>query len=337
MHIHQNYDIQSHNTLACPSVAQYYCVASTTDELQQALRFAQKQCIPVWVLGGGSNVLAQPKIKGVVIQPKLFGRQIVSQSKHTTLVAFNAGENWHKSVEWAVENHLHGIENLALIPGDIGAAPIQNIGAYGVELKDVFDHLTALNVHTQEARIFNAAQCEFGYRDSIFKQSEQGNYIITQVVLRLSQVASAKLTYPALATQFNSGATPSLKCIMQAVVSLRNAKLPHPDKVPNTGSFFKNPVVNQPHLHRLKLTHPEIVFYPDSNGNYKIPAAWLIDALGFKGRSLEGIVVHENQALVLTNPRHYNVDCVLHAANIIQAAVEQTFNIMLEIEPRLFG
>jgi len=337
MQIHQNYNIQPHNTLACPSTAQYYCVASTIEELKQALQFAHQQSLPIWVLGGGSNVLASPKIHGLVIQPKLFGRHIVKQQDNQTLVAFNAGENWHKSVEWAVDNHLHGIENLALIPGDIGAAPIQNIGAYGVELKDVFDHLYAMNIQTQEMRVFDFTQCQFGYRDSVFKQGEQGKYIITQVVLRLSQHAVAKLAYPALAAEFSADSAPSVKHIMQAVMDLRNRKLPHPDYLPNAGSFFKNPIVSQQHLQRIQITHPDIVFYPEKHQSYKIPAAWLIDTLGFKGQIIDGIVVHKDQALVLTNPHQKSVDSILRVAHTIQKAVERVFSLSLEIEPRLFG
>ncbi|MBU2985720.1 UDP-N-acetylmuramate dehydrogenase [Saccharophagus degradans] len=347
MHIQEQVNIQSFVTLAVPAIAKFYCEIHSQQDLLEALRWAQAKGERVVVLGGGSNVLPDEFINALVLHIKLLGKEVLQNTDTQAEVQFGAGEEWHELVMWALGSGFYGVENLALIPGTVGAAPIQNIGAYGVELERCFKSLTAINRDTLQEKIFTKAECDFGYRDSVFKKIAKDKYIITQVTLVFNKTISAALDYPALLStveqlwQRSRGPfKPELITpldVANAVVYLRQSKLPDPQQLPNVGSFFKNPVVANAKVEELKQQWPDIVVFNVDENTQKIPAGWLIDKLGWKGKEVNGVVVHKQQALVLTNPNKLSTACVLATASAIQASVLQHSGIALEIEPQCIG
>ncbi len=338
MRLSSAFCLQAMNTLAVPCVAEHFCQADTLDVLRAALGWAQQRSLPVHILGGGSNVVLPCRLQGLVLAPVLLGRQIVSEQGGRVQVRFGAGENWHAVVDWCLRQRLYGLENLAMIPGNVGAAPVQNIGAYGVELADCFVQLEALDRQSLETRLFDFADCQFAYRDSVFKNAQRERLIITQVTLELSRTPVSRLEYPALreALAGCAGATPV--DIYHAVCRLRTSKLPDPAVLPNCGSFFKNPLISAAQLQALRTQYPDAVAFatPDPQ-TFKLAAAWLIDRSGWKGQSVQGAAVHAQQALVLTNPQRGAADQVLALAQAIRLDIQARFNIELEMEPQLPG
>ena len=330
-------DLSHFNTMAVPCVAEYFTEVSSEETLVSAIKAAQAQHLSLHVLGGGSNVLCPPFIQGLVLRPLIKGISSDIQHKNgQVLLTVGAGENWHQLVEWTLAQGYYGIENLALIPGCVGAAPIQNIGAYGVELSDVLDSVKWFDLQTHSFKTFSAEACELGYRESVFKQRLKGQAIITSVTLKLSLEPSPVIHYKPLADHFANSAGPvTPKAVFNVVCQQRNAKLPNPDAIPNSGSFFKNPVVSLSQLAHLQKTFPDIPFYPQSGACAKIPAAWLIDQCGLKGCQVHGLVVHAKQALVLTNPNKLALSAVIKASEEIAARVQQRFNVQLEREPQI--
>lgn len=328
------FDLQALNTLSIPARAEYFFAASSVEEICDALAWARSNSLPVTVLGGGSNVVLPEKIAGLVLQPRVLGVHLDGQSN---IVTAGAGENWHALVAWCVDKKRYGLENLALIPGLVGGAPIQNIGAYGVELKDVFYSLTALEKTTGVLRTFNRDDCEFGYRDSIFKRRCKNQYVIVSVSLQFSGDVKVNINYPELKKFFSEQGvnSPTPEQVFDAVVEVRRAKLPDPARLPNAGSFFKNPVIARKQYSVIKSRYPEIVAYPQSATEVKLAAAWLIDRLGWKGRERYGVTMHKNQALVLTNPNRVAAAQILKVAREIQADVLNEYGVELEIEPQV--
>ena len=332
-------DISHLNTMAMPCVAEHYAEVSAEDALVSAIKAAQSQHLSLHVLGGGSNVLCPPLIQGLVLRPLIKGIfSDIQHKKGQVLLTVGAGENWHQLVEWTLGQGYYGIENLALIPGCVGAAPIQNIGAYGVELSDVLDSVKWFDLQTHSFKTFSAEACELGYRESVFKQRLKGQAIITAVTLKLSLEPSPVIHYKPLAEHFANSAGPvTPKAVFDAVCKQRNAKLPNPGAIPNSGSFFKNPVVSLSQLAHLQKKFPDIPFYPQPSTCAKIPAAWLIDQCGLKGCQVHGLVVHAKQALVLTNPKRLELSAVINASEEIAATVRQRFDVQLEREPQILG
>jgi UDP-N-acetylmuramate dehydrogenase len=249
-----------------------------------------------------------------------------------------AGENWHELVEYSLDNGFYGLENLSLIPGSVGAAPIQNIGAYGVELKDVFAELSALNIQSGLMVTFTNESCQFGYRDSIFKQSLKDQYIITSVTFKLRKVPELNLEYPALRAaliDIPEGEI-TVEQVSAAVIAIRQSKLPDPVQIPNVGSFFKNPIIPVSQFEHLKSSYPTIVSYPIDAQRVKLAAGWLIDQAGWRGREVNGVKVHRDQALVLTNPGKLEGKLILQLADSVVASVQEKFGVVLEMEPRVY-
>ena len=290
------------------------------------------------ILGGGSNMLFTKDFDGVVLRNKFTGIEFQEESEQTVIVKAGSGENWHSLVLKCVENNFGGIENLSLIPGTVGASPVQNIGAYGVELKDVFVSLEAFDLETGLITHFNKEECEFGYRDSIFKhEDKKGRYFITLVCLRLRKPGSHKLnmSYGAITTvlQEMEISTPGISDISTAIVSIRSSKLPDPKVIGNAGSFFKNPEVEEEFCQLLLNEYPLMPTYSTHiEGVRKIAAGWLIEQCGWKGKSLGNAAVHKNQALVLTNPGNATGDEVKKLAEAIQKSVFEKFGVNLETE-----
>ena len=333
-----HFNLKKFNTLAVPALAQYFVSVKTDDELREALAFARTENLPLLLLGGGSNIVLRADFPGLVIQIKLQGKEVVDENDECVWLKVAAGENWHQLVEYSLDNALYGLENLSLIPGSVGAAPIQNIGAYGVEIKELVAELSALNIRSGLSVTFTNESCRFGYRDSIFKQSLKDQYVITSVTFRLRKQPQLNLTYPALRAALANIAEEDItpQQVSAAVIDIRQTKLPDPAVIPNVGSFFKNPVINQQQFDVLKAEHPAIVSYPAAANQVKLAAGWLIDQAGWRGREVGGAVVHEQQALVLTNPLRSSGQAVLALAELIKKSVFEQFGVILEMEPRIY-
>ncbi|MGV8836377.1 UDP-N-acetylmuramate dehydrogenase, partial [Cellvibrio sp.] len=280
-----HFNLQKFNTLAVPALAQYFVSVKTDDELREALVFARTENLPLLLLGGGSNIVLRADFPGLVVQIKSQGREVVDENDECVWLKVAAGENWHQLVEYSLDNALYGLENLSLIPGSVGAAPIQNIGAYGVEIKELVAELSALNIRSGLSVTFTNESCQFGYRDSIFKQSLKDQYVITSVTFRLRKQPQLNLTYPALRAALANIAEEDITSqqVSAAVIDIRQTKLPDPAVIPNVGSFFKNPVISQQQFDALKAEHPAIVSYPAAANQIKLAAGSLIHQAGWPG------------------------------------------------------
>ena len=291
------------------------------------------------VLGGGSNMLLTKDVDALVLHINIKGIEVVSVYENNVRVRVAAGENWHEFVSWCLDKNYGGVENLSLIPGNVGTAPIQNIGAYGVELKDTFISCEAMNIQTQELRAFTKEECDFGYRNSIFKEELKGQYIITSVIFELTSLQhTIKTNYGAIKSELkNDGIeNPTIQDISKAVISIRNSKLPNPKVLGNSGSFFKNPVISCSEFELLKIQFPKIPYYKVSETNVKIPAGWLIETAGFKGKTFGNYGVHNKQALVLVNYGNASGKDILELSKKIQEAILIVFDIVLESEVNIF-
>ncbi len=338
MHIESNKDLSARNTLAVPCVATHYVEVSTEHDLRDALATAKTQSLPVVILGGGSNVILPEQLNAMVIAP-MFSGFSAEQKGEDVYIRLGAGENWHASVCRCVALGYYGIENLALIPGSCGAAPIQNIGAYGVELSDVLVSVDVYDRQRECVEVLPLSACQLAYRDSVFKRAGKDRYVVMHIHLHLSSVPKCELSYPALTYYLaeEGVAEPTPKDVLQAVIAIRSSKLPDPVEVPNAGSFFKNPIVSQQVADALAKRYPSIPRYPVSPEQTKLPAAWLIEHAGWRGKGLDGVCTHDDHALVLINPEHRPAADVLAAAQAIQASVNAKFGIALEMEPQCVG
>lgn len=330
-----HFNLQRYNTLASPVYAAFFVTVKNEAELIAALAFAKQEKLPLLVLGGGSNIVLHDDFPGLVIHVQIMGKELVREDENYLYIKAAAGENWSDLVDFCLAEQAWGLENLSLIPGSVGAAPIQNIGAYGVELKDVFSELTALDIKSGVSLTFTAEACQFGYRDSVFKNALQDQYIITSVTLRLHRQPLLHIHYPALRTALShypiDAITPAL--VSAVVCDIRRSKLPDPKQIPNVGSFFKNPIVPCEKLADIQVNFPDVVYYPVDAGYVKLAAAWLIDKAGWKGFS-QGAEVHKQQALVITNPQALRGAAVLKVAEMIKQSIQNKFGVALEQEPR---
>jgi UDP-N-acetylmuramate dehydrogenase len=327
--------LKKHNTLALPARAEYFCRIDNLDDLYRAIDYAKQQQLVLIPLGEGSNLVLADDMQGLVVDINLKGIQIQDSGADRVQVSLAAGENWHHTVEVCLRQGLYGLENLALIPGRVGAAPIQNIGAYGVELSDVFISLSAIEIATGKLVQFNAQDCQFAYRSSVFKQGARDQYIIVSLSLELSKTPCINVEYPALKAALE-GSDPSPEAVFEAVCRIRQEKLPDPAEIPNVGSFFKNPVITEAARGQLLSKYPSMPSYPQSGGLSKIPAAWLIEQCGYKGRRQGNVGVHDKQALVLVNFQGEGGELLALARNI-QTDVKTKFGIDLVVEPRIYG
>lgn len=325
-------DLTHANTLRLPSCAERFAAPKTLHHLQSVLRQAASQQWPVTLLGGGSNVLLPPRIAGIVVCPAL--KQWWLELQKGEVIAYvGAGVNWHSLVMALASRGLWGVENLALIPGSCGAAPVQNIGAYGVELKDVLLGVQTLDIASGCVRWLSVAECQLGYRDSVFKHRLANRVVITQLAIRLSRQPSPKLDYGDLAARLPSMPTPL--AVAKAVCAVRHAKLPDPNVLANAGSFFKNPLVSQAHAKQLLQQNPAMPHFLQPDGKIKLAAGWLIDQCGLKGWREGSFGVHAQQALVLVHFGGGDRAGLLQFAERVANAVSVRFGIALEPEPRL--
>ncbi len=338
MKIQKNISLKPFNTFGINVSTKYFAEIkhiADIDVLRRNAIFNEKKLI----LGGGSNILFTQNFDGLIIKNSITGKGIIKENESAVYVKVNAGENWHQFVLLCVENNWAGIENLSLIPGNVGTSPMQNIGAYGVELKDVFHSLEAYNIKTAQIETFTHSQCQFGYRESIFKKALKNKYIITSVVFKLSKKGKINISYGAIekVLEEKNISSPTIKDISNAIISIREAKLPDPKKIGNAGSFFKNPVINISHFEKLKKAFPNMVSYPISKTKVKIPAGWLIDNANWKGKTYNNeFGVHKNQALVLVNYNNAKGIDIYNLAKQIQEDIFKKFEIELEMEVNIF-
>ncbi|TKA91521.1 UDP-N-acetylmuramate dehydrogenase [Halopseudomonas bauzanensis] len=326
------------NTFGINESAERLVPVETEQQLREALALADAQGWPVTVLGGGSNMILAGPLAGLVIAMRSRGRRVLSREPGSAVIEGEAGENWHQLVNWSLDHGFHGLENLSLIPGTLGAAPMQNIGAYGVELCDVFDSLDALDRTTGEVCRFDRDACRFAYRDSLFKQ-QAGRFVILRVRLRLSTQPVPRLDYAPLAAAWSvTGLSrPDSRVISQLVCQIRRSKLPDPAQLGNAGSFFKNPLLPADQAAALLAAWPEAPYYPQPDGSVKLAAGWLIERAGWKGHCRDRVGVHREQALVLVNLGGARGADVLALAEDIQRDVQAKFGVQLEMEPQRVG
>jgi UDP-N-acetylmuramate dehydrogenase len=337
MEIQERVELKDKNSFALPAIARFYVELSDARQLPEILAWAEQRSLPFMVLGGGSNVVFSRDFDGLVIKMNLKGIDI-SESFDFAIVNVAAGESWPQLVEYTLEHGLYGLENLSLIPGSVGAAPIQNIGAYGVELESVFHSLIGWDCQQKCWRNLSRTECQFAYRDSIFKGELKDRFIITEVVLSLSKIPLVDASYAALANQLSQQGIedPTPRQLADAVIAVRRSKLPDPAKLPNAGSFFKNPLVGHEQLEKLLSEYPELVHYPHTVQQEKLAAGWLIETAGWKGRRDGDVASHKQQSLVLVNYGNATGAELLAFARQIQADINTRFAVQLAIEPRVY-
>jgi UDP-N-acetylmuramate dehydrogenase len=335
MEVERGVNLRPYNTFGLPAVAHRLVRVKSDADIRRLLGDPELGRAPKFVLGGGSNVVLTRDLDAVVLKVEVAGRRVVHDGPGGVVLEFGAGENWHEAVAWAVDQGFAGLENLALIPGTMGAAPVQNIGAYGLELKDRFDSLDAVDLVTGRSVRFDAGMCHFGYRDSVFKRELAGKSVITRVRLKLPRPWTPVLGYLELERKVHETGIshPDARQVFDWVCAIRRAKLPDPGQIGNAGSFFKNPVVSPEQCRDIIGRDPEIVHYPLPDGTVKLAAGWLIDACGWKGKTIGRAGVYEKQALVLVNRGGASGAEVVTLARAIQESVYGRFGIRLEPEP----
>ena len=334
MKIKQNISLKPYNTFGIEVYAKRFVSITSLADLQQLLTIEKE----FFILSGGSNLLLTKDIEVLVIHLNTKGIAVVSQhtqQKNDVFIKVQAGENWHQFVLWCIAHNYGGVENLSLIPGNVGTTPIQNIGAYGVEVKDCIYNVECLEISTNTTTVFTNTDCDFGYRNSIFKNNAKGNYIITSVTFKLSKNNhTLHSSYGAIQSELekNKIEKPSIADISKAVIAIRQRKLPDPKEIGNSGSFFKNPVISSTDFKKFFKKYPEAPHYMVSNDEVKIPAGWLVEQCGFKGKRFGDAGVHKNQALVLVNYGKASGSEIFELSKKIQRAVFEKFDIQLEAE-----
>ncbi|ERI51551.1 UDP-N-acetylenolpyruvoylglucosamine reductase [Pseudomonas sp. EGD-AK9] len=336
LHLQSEVSLKAFNSFGVEVGARLFAQAHNDDEVREALRLAESHDLPLLVIGGGSNLLLTRDVEALVLRMASRGIRILEDDGERVLVEAEAGEPWHPFVLWSLEQGLNGLENLSLIPGTVGAAPMQNIGAYGVELKDLFVGLTALDRQGGELRDFSLDECAFAYRDSLFKR-EAGRWLILRVRLQLSRVAALRLDYGPVRQRLAAMGieAPTASDVSRAICAIRSEKLPDPAELGNAGSFFKNPLVSNAVAERIRAEHADLVGYPAGEGLLKLAAGWLIERAGWKGFRDGDAGVHRLQALVLVNYGQASGEQLLALARRIQADIQARFGVELEIEPNV--
>ena len=334
----ENTSLKPYNTFGIDVKASYLGRFSSVGELQEALEQMSNQ--ELLVLGGGSNVLfVRERFDGCVLLNEIKGFDVVEETNDWVIVRSGAGEIWHEFVLTCIEHGFCGIENLSLIPGSVGASPMQNIGAYGVEIKDVFEKLEAYHIESGEVQTFSKEECEFGYRESVFKRKLKGQYIITSVCFRLAKNSAVNTSYGVIAAELEKEGivNPTMKDVSNAVIAIRKSKLPDPKEIGNAGSFFKNPVVDISLLEKILTQYPTAPNYPATEGSVKLAAGWLIEQTGWKGKTLGHYGVHTLQALVLVNYQGATGQEIYDLSTSIIADVKEKFGVELEREVNIIA
>lgn len=333
MEIHNNFSLKKYNTFGIEARAKHFVDVHSVEELKQVLTANPSE--RKFILGGGSNMLLTKDIDALVIHIDLKGKKVLREDDDFVWVESQAGENWHEFVLYTIGQNFGGLENMSLIPGNVGTTPIQNIGAYGTEIKDTFVSCDALNIHTLEMRTFSKEECSFGYRESIFKNEAKDQYIITSVVYQLTtRNHKINTSYGDITAELarQNVEVPTLKDVSNAVIAIRQSKLPDPKELGNSGSFFKNPIIPKSDFEKIHKQFPEMPHYPVSESQVKVPAGWLIEKAGFKGKRFGDAGIHKNQALVLVNYGNATGQEILNVSKDIQSTILRAFGIAIEAE-----
>lgn len=336
MDVHTNIPLKNYTTMRLGGNARFMTDAHTPAEVQEICQNAKKQQLPIFILGGGSNIIVRDEgFDGIVIRNRIPGFDVVSDEAGATTIKVGAGENWDETVKKTVEMNLTGIEAMSAVPGTAGAAPVQNIGAYGQEIADSLVSVDAYDIAEDRFVTLQNSDCGFAYRHSIFRGSEAGRYVITAITIKLYKAAPTPPFYAAVQTYFDEHNitlfTPQI--VRDAVMDIRKNKLPDPKETPNTGSFFKNAIVEDWQLTDLKKTYPDIPTYDMPDGRFKVPTGWLIEQAGLKGKTLHGMHVHDKNALVLINESAKSYADLAAARDEIMGAIRDKFRILIEQEP----
>jgi UDP-N-acetylmuramate dehydrogenase len=333
MTIQNNFSLKKYNTFGIEAKAKQFVAVHSIENLNTILKEHQSE--PKFILGGGSNMLLTQDIQSLVIHIDLKGKKVLKEDDDFVWVESQAGENWHEFVLWTIDQNFGGLENMSLIPGNVGTTPVQNIGAYGTEIKDTFVSCDAMTIATQEMKTFTKEDCHFGYRESIFKHEAKDQFIITSVVFKLTKRNhKINTSYGDISKELEKQnvTTPTLKDVSNAVIAIRQSKLPDPAALGNSGSFFKNPIVPKEQYEKAHALHPEMPHYVVSETEVKVPAGWLIEKAGFKGKRFGDAGIHKNQALVLVNYGNATGQEILAVSRDIQTTVLKEFGIAIEAE-----
>jgi len=330
--IHDNYALKDNTTFGVDIAAAWYTEPTTAEELVYAITHARERNWYYYITGEGSNLLFTGDFEGLIIHPMVKGVTVVDDSASEVLVKVGAGENWDRFVAHCVEQHWYGTENLSLIPGSVGAAPVQNIGAYGVEAKDIIDWVEVINTQNMQTEVISNAACGFGYRDSIFKHGEPGKYIVTGVVFSLKKNAPLLLDYGNVKELFIQRGTQDLHNLRETIIAIRNSKLPDPCETGNAGSFFKNPVIAADEFELLRSRYAEVPNYPTGTGRVKVPAAWLIETAGWKGKREGDVGTWPKQPLVIVNYGNATGRQIFDFSEKIRLDILEQFDISLDRE-----
>jgi len=332
MQIHQSYSLLGHNTFGLDVKARYFVEYETEDDLKRLLSDEYFYSSRFWHIGRGSNLLFLSDFDGIIVHSAIKGIEIIDEDSKSVLLRAGAGTEWDVFVKYAVDNGFGGAENLSLIPGEVGAAAVQNIGAYGVEVSEIIAEVHAYNIQTGEKQFFTNSDCEYDYRTSFFKKTENhGKYYITDVVFRLDKMPKLRLDYGGIKEALQ-GTTPTLQSVRQSVIDIRRAKLPDPEVEGNAGSFFVNPYVCKEHYEGLKKLYPDMPHYAVNEEVVKIPAAWLIDRCGLKGKTVGGAAIHDRQPLVIVNRGKATGNDIAKLAEEVCKTVKEKFSIDLTPE-----
>lgn len=332
MQVQQNYSLKEYNTFGIDALAKYFSAFQTAEQLKEIIE--NKKAESKMILGGGSNILFTKNYDGLVLKNEIDGINIVDEDDQFVFISAGAGVKWHSFVMYCVNQNLGGVENLSLIPGNVGASPMQNIGAYGAEIKDVFYELKALHLNEKSIHKFSSAECEFGYRESVFKKKYKDEFAILNVTFRLRKNPVFNISYGAIETELKKMhvETLSVKAISDAVIQIRSSKLPDPSVIGNAGSFFKNPVITKEQMEKIQQHHLNLPFYKADEENFKIPAGWLIEQCGWKGFRKGDAGCYEKQALVLVNYGNATGKEIYSLSEEIKLSVNEKFQIELERE-----
>jgi len=334
MEIKENFSLNSFNTFGINVDAKYFIQVASLEQMREVLDFIRVKKTPYLVLGGGSNILFTKNFKGIVIKVDFKGIELLKEDEKHIYIKAQSGENWDEFVQFCVDNNYAGLENLSLIPGNVGTSPIQNIGAYGVELKDHFEELEFFDFESRSIKIFQLKDCVYGYRNSIFKNKLKGKGIILSVTFRLGKIPVFKTEYGTIKDEIKKMGMSelSIKIIRQAVINIRRSKLPDPDEIGNAGSFFKNPTISIEEHQRLKNVFQDIISFPQPDGSFKLAAGWLIEQCDWKGKRVGDAGVHEKQALVLVNYGNASGKEIYDLSEKIKNSVLDQFGVELERE-----
>jgi UDP-N-acetylmuramate dehydrogenase len=328
-----DFSLKNYNTFGIDCLTNKFVSFETENEIHEFLSNNEIEVEKILILGGGSNILFSQNFDGIVFKSEIKGIRVVARGEKDVYLEIGSGVIWEDLVNYAIEKGYGGIENLTLIPGTVGAAPIQNIGAYGVEFEEVFESLEGINLLNGEKLKFGKAECEFGYRDSIFKRVHKNKLFITKVIIKLNLKPILKINYRAIQDEIkNYKPELNIKLVSEIVRKIRLSKLPDPNKMGNAGSFFKNPIIKKDQFDLLKVKYKDLVFFEIDDETFKIPAGWLIEKIGYKGKRFGNVGVHKDQALVLVNYGNANGNEILELAKDIQNKIKDAFNISLEFE-----